>query len=137
RLSGLAPSGLRSSLADGWTTLELTLTNPAPNARDARVLVFFSGRPDVQYGRDIWVPGRASLAAWMLLGPAPAGPDATRSQDLQILLYDRTGGREQLLLPPGRERIRSRTLPFQRREPVTSVLLDLPPDGPKSDTSAP
>src|SRR5262249_25118019 len=42
----------------------------------------------------------------------------------EILLYDRTGGREQLILPPGEERIRKRSFNYRRREFTTAVLVD-------------
>src|SRR5438874_13345888 len=124
RLSGLTPGGARTHLTDGWGTLALTLTNPNPEGRDARVLVFFSGQPDVQYGRDVWIPARSILSAWMPLGPPADQPGTPSSRELEVLLYDRTGVGERLLLLPGQERVRTRTFNYRRGGPTTAVLLD-------------
>src|SRR5262249_5896519 len=104
-----------------------------PTGRDARLVVFFADRPDVQYGRDVRVPGRSLLSTDMLLGPAPDQPVVPRSRDLQLLLFDRTGGQERLLLPPGEQLVRSHTLPSRRPVPLTCLLLDLPRGAAESD----
>src|SRR5947209_15658974 len=74
RLQSVAPEGVRNSTTESWTTLRVTVRNLAPEGRDARVLAFYTKRPDVQYGRDLWVPGRSELESWMLVGPAPEEP---------------------------------------------------------------
>jgi hypothetical protein len=124
RLGGVALSSVHSSVTEGWSLLDLTLVNTGPEAREARVLVFYESRPDVQYGRDAWIPARSSLATWMLLGPAPHQANAEIRRDVQVLLYDRTGGKDRLVLPPGEERVRSRPLLYRPREPVTTLMLD-------------
>ena len=102
---------------------DFNLTNLSDQDRQARVLVFFPDRPDVQYGRDVWVPAHSSLWSWLLIGPAPqANMEGVR--ELQMLLYDRTEGQERLLLPPGEERVRSRGVLYRRRDPSTTILLD-------------
>jgi hypothetical protein len=105
-LRKLSLCGARFSLTESWGTLELTIANPNPTSRDARLCVFFASRPDVQYGRDVWVPGRSSLSTEMLIGPTTGSQGTSRTRDLQILLYDRTGGQDRLLLPLGERRVR-------------------------------
>jgi hypothetical protein len=122
---GLTLRGVHPSLTEHWGTLELTLANPYATGHDARVLVFYSDQPDVQYGRDVWLPGHSMLSTWMLIGPAPEGE--ARSRELQVLLYDRTGGEQRFALRPGQERIRSRLLPYAQSRTLTSILMDLGP----------
>src|SRR5262249_9109676 len=63
-----------------------------------------------------------------LVGPAPAQAPGER-RDVQALLYDRSGGKEKLILPRTEERIRSRAVPYRKREAFTTVLVDEdPPD---------
>jgi hypothetical protein len=117
------PAGLRGSVTDRWGAVDFILTNPTDRDRQARALFFFTDRPDVQYGRDLHVPARADLSTWMLLGPAPA-PRSGGSCEVQMLLYDRTDGKDRLILPPTRERIRSRGVVYRKPEPSTTILLD-------------
>jgi hypothetical protein len=129
RLEGMFPLGVRNSATESWGTFEFSLTNLTDGDRQARVLVFYDGQPDVQYGRDVWVPARARVASWLLVGPAPAQAHADR-REIQFLLYDRTDGQERLVAPPGSERVRSRAVLYRKREPFTTMLLDEDPGGP-------
>lgn len=126
RLGGVAPGGVRNYVTTNWGTFDLNLTNLTDTDRQARVLVFYAGRPDQQYGRDVWVPARSTLSTWMLVGPA-AGEHAPTSCDIQVLLYDRSGGEDRLILPPGEERIRSRGVIYREREPSTTLMVDEDP----------
>src|SRR5713226_7818831 len=45
-LRKLALCGARFSLTESWGTLELTLANPNPTGRNARLCVFYASRPD-------------------------------------------------------------------------------------------
>src|SRR5690349_12754482 len=83
------PAGVRSTATEAWGAFAFELTNLTDTDRDARVLVSYPGRKDVQYGRDVWVPARATLSSWLLAGPA-AGPGRANSRELQLLLRDRT-----------------------------------------------
>jgi hypothetical protein len=124
RVADLLPVG-RSTATEAWGTLGVKLTNFTDADREARVLVFFADQPDVQYGRDVWVPAHATLATWLPVGPAPAR-SAGPSRTIEYLLYDRTGGQDRLVLPATEERVRSRPMPYRKREPTTAVLLDGP-----------
>jgi hypothetical protein len=123
RLQGVFPTGLRTSATESRGTLHFTVTNPNSTPRDARVVVLFPSRAEVQYGRDVWVPGRASLSTWLPVGPAPEQPTAI-SREIQVLLFDRTSGPAVPVLPPGEERVRSRPVLYRKREPTTAILLD-------------
>jgi hypothetical protein len=135
KLQAVVLGGTRTSVTESWATLFATVENPATTPRLARVVVFHPARPDVQYARDLWVPGRSSMTAWLPIGPAP--PDrSTIGRELEMLLFDRTSGQDQLILPPTEERVRSRALPYKKRETTTTLFLDLSPDDP-SATSRP
>ncbi len=156
RVDGIVPGGLRTSVTESWCTFDFTITNFSDQDRLARVMVFYSDRPDVQYGRDVWVPARASLSTWLLAGPIPPDEEAraqprpklrpgglpplARRREIQWVLYDRTDGTDRLILPRGEERVRSRVVPYRPREPYTSVLLDhqeFPPRRPGALPPAP
>src|SRR5262249_18091176 len=123
RLQGVFPAGLRTSVTESRGTFHFTVTNPNSAPREARVVVLFPSRPDVQYARDVWVPGRASLSTWLPVGPAPEQP-MTTGREIQVLLFDRTGGEAAPGLPPREERVPSRTVLYRKREPTTVILLD-------------
>jgi hypothetical protein len=122
-LSLAGPRGLRFSATESWGTFGFDLTNPTDTDRLARVLVFYEGRDDLQYGRDVWVPARSNLSSWLLVGPASA-QKREQGRDIRYLLYDRSEGKERLILPPTEERVRSRTVLYHKREPTTTILID-------------
>lgn len=123
RLEKMTPGGARATATDGWGAYDLAVINASDKDRMARVLVLFDERPDVQYGRDVWVPAHAVLETLMLVGPAPShGRQMMR--DVQSLLYERRDGAEHLMLPPGEERVRSRGITYRPRAAFTTILLD-------------
>src|SRR5947209_16419508 len=86
RLEGLVPGGGRNSVTEAWGTLRFTITNFDPTPHDLRVLVFYPERPDVQYGRDVWVPAKCRLSGWVAVGPA-TDQWSVQGRDIQFLLY--------------------------------------------------
>jgi hypothetical protein len=127
---------VRNSVPDSGGTLQVTLTNLSAADRDARVLLFYEARPNVQYGRDVWVPAHSTLSTWVTVGAAPADAPPERRK-IQLLLYDRTGGRERLLISPDERRIASLPTPYASRLLTTALVVDDPsPPGP-ADPFAP
>jgi hypothetical protein len=126
QIPSLTIGGTRSTLTESWGTLQFTLHNPTSIDRDARVVVLYEGVPDVQYARDVWIPANSMITTWLPVGPAPQQSSRT-GRDTQFLLYDRTGGRNELILPREEEKVRSRSFPYRPRETTTAVLIDLPP----------
>jgi hypothetical protein len=136
RVDGLTPAGVRNSVTQSWGALDFKVTNLAGVDRRARVFVSYEGQPDVQYGRDVWVPARSTVSSWMLVGPMPAEPRARPdkapagkreplfSRELRFVLYERQGGEDRLVLPRGEERLRSRAVLARPREPHTAILAD-------------
>jgi hypothetical protein len=123
RLGGLTPHGLRIYATESWGSFDFDLTNLTDIDRRARVVVFYQGRPDVEYGRDVWVPARSTLKTWMLVGPAVVEAPATMCE-IEVLLYDHSDGTDRLIRPRGEERIRSRGEIYRKREPCTAILID-------------
>jgi len=126
RLGGVMPGGVSIVATERWQTYDFNVTNRTDTDRLGRLVLFFPGRPDVQYGRDIWVPARSRMNTWLLVGPAslpPSGPPC----EVQTLLYDRTDGKERLLLPATEEKIRARGLLFRKRDEstaTTAIMID-------------
>jgi hypothetical protein len=130
RVEGVRPFGVRNSATESWGVFDCTLTNLTDTDRLARVLVFYDGRPEEQFGRDVWVSAHARLSTWLLVGKA-AEERSSNARSIQVLLYDRTDGQDRLILPPTEERIRSRPVLYRKREPSTAIMLDeLPLEGP-------
>lgn len=123
RVEGVVPFGIRNTATESWGVFACIITNLTDSDRLARVLVFYEGRPEEQYGRDVWVPARATLTTWMLVGKAAEEPSLS-SRKIQKLLYDRTDGQDRLILPPTEERIRADPVQYRKREPSTAVIVD-------------
>jgi hypothetical protein len=128
RLGGVNPygGGGRITATESWGPFEFNLTNLTDRDRLARVMVFYEGQSDLQYGRDVWVPARSNLDAWMLVGPAPK-QERKISRSINMLLYDRTDGTDRLVRPKSQEIVRDRLVPYMKRELTTTVLLDEAP----------
>src|SRR5687768_5390109 len=98
-LDGVLPGGVRRTATENWGAFDIRVSNLTDQDRLARVLLFYAGQEDLQYGRDLWVPARATVSTWVLAGPCPPqGP--TLSREIQTLLFDRTDGQDRLVLPP-------------------------------------
>lgn len=126
RLSRMIPAGARTTVTEGWSVLEFTLTNFTDVDRLTRVFVLYEGEPDVQYGRQVWVPAGATVDSWLLVGPAVAQRHE-KWREIQMLLYDATSGTEELVLPRTTERVRSRAVGYAKRETTTAIVYDPPP----------
>jgi hypothetical protein len=131
KLPGLTdtPGSLRDSTTESWSAFSFDLLNLTDQDRQARVVVLYEGQPDVQYGRDVWIPARSLLKSWMLVGPAPpqVNPETNKPlprRDLQVLLYDRSGGKEVLVPPRSQEPLRKISASYRKREQTTTVLID-------------
>src|SRR5262245_50401822 len=123
RVGGVAPGAPGNFATEGWQSYDFNLTNRTPVDRVGRLVLFFIGQPEVKYGRDIWVPAGSTVSTWLLVGPATPAP-GSKNCEIETLLFDRTDGKERLLLPPTEEKIRSRGLNFRRHEPITAVMVD-------------
>jgi hypothetical protein len=123
RLKIVGPSGARTYLTESWGVLGFALANPTDADMEARVLTFYATDPGRQYGRDLWVPGKATLSSWSCFGP-PSGTPDRNVVELRTLLYDRAGGGEHLIRSPDGQPVHSDLVRFNRREPGTVVLFD-------------
>jgi hypothetical protein len=129
RLSDVRPGGVRRAATQSWGAYDFTLTNVSDTDRLIRAVIFYVGKPDEQYARDVWVPAHSMLTSWMLVGSTGAAHRES-SAALETLIYDRTNGQNRLLFLPGDER-RTRGVVYSEREPTTALVYDEdPPDGP-------
>jgi hypothetical protein len=123
RLDFLIVTGVRSTITEGWGKIEFGVTNLSDNDRQARVMVFFEGQRDLQYGRDIWAPARSTIKSWILTGPAPP-QSAGASCKAQALLYELVDGKERLIVSKGQDAVRSYLLPYKKRDRYASIMVD-------------
>lgn len=122
-LKSLAPGGVQSYITDSYGTIGFKLINPTSKELDARVLTFYAGAPGKQYGREVWVPAKATLSSWFTMGPPVERP--TRSLlELKSLLYERSGKEEHLIRSPEGQPLHSDLVRFEKREPITAIMLD-------------
>jgi hypothetical protein len=133
RLEGLFPGGARASVTESWGTLQFTVENRSGAAKLARVVVFYPNRPDLQYVRDLWVPAHTRRTSWLTLGPAPEQPREL-SREIAYQLFDRTDGTSREVRGRDPERLVTRAVIYNRREPTTALYLD---SGPTADEPDP
>lgn len=123
------PAGGRTFVTEAPGVMQFTVANPTAADKEARVVVYYASRPEVQYARDVWVPARATMGVWMPVGPAPESADRS-SRELRLLLYERDGGDARRVMPSADDRFRSRPVMYRPRSPTTAVMVDL--DGPNA-----
>src|SRR6516164_1717328 len=61
RLDGVQPGGVRRSATESWGSFDFQVTNSSEIDRQARVVCFYEGQPDIQYARELWVPAHSTL----------------------------------------------------------------------------
>jgi hypothetical protein len=129
RVGDFNPQGIRFSATESWGTFGFEVTNLTDQERQARVVAFYPERPDVRFGRDIWVPAHATTKSWMLVGP-PGKETPGASCQVQVLLFDRTDGRDRRVLPTNDERPFTKGVLYRKREPFTAIVQDedVPPE---------
>jgi hypothetical protein len=130
RLVAVSAGGVRATATESWGVVRVELANRGAEGRDARVAVYYAEQKDVQFSRDVFVPARSSVITWATVGPAPH-QNLTLSRDIEVVLYDRTGGQERPVYPPGGEKTRARPLIYRPRDPTTAVIVD--PLGPGAE----
>ncbi|HMF12466.1 MAG TPA: hypothetical protein VKE94_09180, partial [Gemmataceae bacterium] len=123
RLGEVRAAGVRTSATESWSEFECQITNPTDVDRKARVLLFYPGKPEVQFGRDVWVPARSTITTWLLAGP-PDLPDNAVSCEILAYVAEPTGEDERVFLPTRERGLISRSVLYRPRELSTAVLLD-------------
>src|SRR5262249_50064649 len=69
RLGSVVPGGVRASATESWGLYECEVTNPTDQDRKGRVYLFYPTQPEVQFGREMWLPAHATISSWILAGP--------------------------------------------------------------------
>ncbi len=122
-IQSLAPSGLREYMSDSYGTIGFGLVNPTDQDIKVRVLTFYAGAQERQYGRDVWAPPHATLKSWFSMGPG-VDPPSRSLLELKSLLYDRTGSVEHLIRSPDGQALHSDLVRYEKKEPATALVLD-------------
>jgi hypothetical protein len=123
RLGTVMPGGARTSVTESWGTFECEITNPTDVDRLARVLLFYQGQREVQFGRDVWVPAHSTISTWLLAGPPDLPPTAV-SCEVLALVGEPTGDDEHLFLPTTQRGLIPRRVLYRPREVSAAVLID-------------
>jgi hypothetical protein len=123
RLGKVLPGGIRASMRESWGLVEFEVTNRTQADRHALVVMFFQGKPDVQYGRDVWVPADSTIRSWMLVGPPGLPPSATGCE-IVALLYEHSGRSDHLFLPTTERQLISRRVMYRPQEVATAIIRD-------------
>ncbi len=123
RLGGLAPSGGKAFLTKSNNALGFRLTNPRDTDLNARVLTFYEGESETQFGRDLWVPAHASIWSWLTLGP-PAAPPKIGQIELKSIVRELSGSDQKLVRSGQEPPLTSNLIPFEMRHQLTTLMLD-------------
>lgn len=122
-LRNVSPTGVRNYITESTGTIGFGLTNHTSADQQTRMLTYYAGIPDRQYGRDLWVPAQSTLWTWFPIG-APAPKPTRNFVELKTLLYQKTGDQEHIVPSPDEQALHSNLTRFFLREASTAVMLD-------------
>lgn len=92
-----SPFGLRTLVPGQWGELHLRLENGTDLPRDLLCTSYFEGQPELQYGRQVWVPPRARLELSHPVWLPASGPVDGNTVTVHSLVIDGATDREVLL----------------------------------------
>lgn len=124
-IDGMMVRGVRRDVTTSWGQVEFDVINRSTDARTFRLLTQYQGQTNLQYGRDLWMPGQSKLASWLTIGPVTNADDKTKTVEIQSLLYDQTNAADKTLgtLVRTTENEISKTILAPYSPPRTSVAL--------------
>lgn len=107
-----------------WGAVGVDVVNPGDQPVDALSAMYFQNQPNLQYGRQVWVPARSRI---MTSFPVLAPQDLPRQKDhveIQTLLIDRTGKDEVLIKSSTGQMLGDAILATVFERPITGLIDD-------------
>ena len=128
--SDLTPQVIRSAGSAGihhytpgsWGIVAFDVVNPSNEPIDVLITAYFAGKPNLQYGRRLWVPARSKRTSWYPILPPPGNPPANGRMELKTMLLEKSGNTETVLKAEDGRMLDSGLLPADRRDIVTGFL---------------
>lgn len=84
-------------LPEKWGDLRINLMNSREEPRELLCTTYFNDRPNLQFGRRVWVPARSILRIAHPVVIPPCDPAKGRTLNLQSLIVDSTEGSDVLV----------------------------------------
>lgn len=107
-----------------WGAVGVDVVNPGDQPVDALSAMYFQNQPNLQFGRQVWVPARSRI---MTSFPVLAPQDLPRQKDhveIQTLLIDRTGKDEVLIKSSTGQMLGDAILATAFERPITGLIDD-------------
>ena len=80
-----------------WGDLRINLVNSRDEPRDLLCMTYFNDRPNLQFGRRVWVPPKSVMRLSHPVVIPPCDPNKGRALNIQSLVVDTTGGNDVLV----------------------------------------
>ena len=114
QIRAAAPAGTRSYAPGQWGLVEVNVANPGNTAATALTSLLFPGDPNLQYGREMWLPPRSRRISWYpVLVPPDVAVDASMLP-YRALFIDRTGSNEAFIASHHGQMLSDGLLPLHR-----------------------
>lgn len=84
-------------LPERWGDLRINLVNSRDEPRELLCTTYFNDRPNMQFGRRVWVPARSILHISHPVVIPPCDPNKGRTLNIQSLIVDSTEGSDVLV----------------------------------------
>ncbi|MFH1920342.1 MAG: hypothetical protein ABIP48_10720 [Planctomycetota bacterium] len=124
-------AGIRRLRSQKWGLVGINVFNPTDQPADVLATMYFSGDPNLQYARRLWVPAHSNRYSWCPILPpyfAPAdtstNPLPTTRAELKWLLFDRSGPREVPIRGRSGPILESGLTSIDQSRAITAVISD-------------
>ena len=108
-----------------WGAIGTEIVNPGDQAVDVLTAIHFQNHPNLQFGRQMWVPARSRLlTSFPVLTPTDV-PRDNESVEVQSLLLDRTGRGEVLIQSNSGQMLGDASLATMLERPLTAMIGDV------------
>ena len=123
--SPIGAAGVGRYAPGKWGVVEVQLVNPGDKPADVLSVLSFQGQGDTQFGRRVWVPGKARRTTWYPVRTPSGLPTKDRSLNLQAFLFDEEDSGNETPIPAmtGEMQMSSYLL-LDRQRPMTGLISD-------------
>lgn len=117
-------SGIGYYVPQKWGLLKTELVNPTDEPVELLATSYFDGDPNLQYGREFWIPPRAIRRdTYPIFAPARLAQGG-RATEVHSLLFDRTGSGEVMITRPSGPVLHTDRVPVLYATTITGMISD-------------
>lgn len=116
------PLGVQPYVRGHWGVVRTSLYNPTDQEASVEVLTTGRSAPHRQYGRRFWMPPKSRLTSWYPIHVSAQVDPAAKVENIDSIVWDRTGSKPILVPQTTKRRLRSGQLRLSERRRITAFI---------------